>query len=387
MLCFGGTRTHHRLMSGIEDAGWEIRDAMCWLYGSGFPKSHNIAKSLDGQDGRSGAITPNTGKWKGGQSFGGGLSQYAEEGEELRAVEFIPKTEQGKLWNGYGTALKPAYEPVIVAMKPLKGTFAANATEFGVAGMNIDGCRIGEESTVRRRSDSESESGWKSTNRSPVGGSDSGRWPANVLLGHTPECEIIGKRTIRGDNRKIEDKGNRGSGFVDTGAGKGDGKPNAKVYGDTEVDVWKCSPDCPIRMLDEQTGVLKSGSNCVRTKTGSFMEHGGLGKAGDVQKTYGDKGGASRFYFCAKASKQDRGEGNTHPTVKPIDLMRWLVRLIKMPTGTRILDPFCGSGSTLVAAFYEDVEAVGIEQHLPYVEIARARLAALRKNTPLFQGD
>lgn len=134
--------------------------------------------------------------------------------------------------------------------------------------------------------------------------------------------------------------------------------------------------DCAGRMLDEQSGTLKSGTNCVRSKVGSFLEHGGLGKAGDVQVTYGDSGGASRFFYCAKAAKKERGEGNNHPTVKPIKLMEYLVRLVTPPNGT-VLDPFAGSGTTLLAAKNLGFDYIGFEKEKEYIDIINNRLSTL----------
>ncbi len=211
-------------------------------------------------------------------------------------------------------ALKPAWEPIVLAMKPLCGTIAHNALTWGVAGMNIDACRIGTESTVRTRRDSLTDAGWASTKRSPVGGSECGRWPANLLL---------------------------------------------------DEDAAS--------LLDAQTGTLTSGTNCVRTKSGDGY-HGGIGKAGDVQVSYGDRGGASRFFYCAKATRKERGPGNDHATVKPLALMEYLLTLLSTPDGGVILDPFAGSGTTLLAAQELGRRCIGIELDAHHCEIAKARM-------------
>jgi site-specific DNA-methyltransferase (adenine-specific) len=199
-------------------------------------------------------------------------------------------------------------------MKPLDGTIANNALAWGVAGMNIEASRIGTESTVRTRGDSLTDAGWSSTKRSPVGGSDCGRWPANLLLD-------------------------------DEAAG----------------------------LLDAQTGTLTSGTNCIRTKAGDGY-HGGMGKAGDVQVAYGDSGGASRFFYVGKATRKERGPGNDHATVKPLDLMKYLLTLLSTPNGGVILDPFAGSGTTLLAAQQLGRRSIGIELSEHNCEIAKSRL-------------
>ena len=215
-------------------------------------------------------------------------------------------------------ALKPAWEPIVLAMKPLDGTIAHNAVTWGVAGMNIEASRIGTVSTIRTRTDSLTDAGWASTNRSPVGGSECGRWPANLVL---------------------------------------------------DEDA--------AHLLDAQTGTLTSGTNCVRTKSGDGY-HGDMGKAGDVQVSYGDSGGASRFFYCAKAKRQERGPGNDHPTVKPLGLMEYLLTLLSTPDGGVILDPFAGSGTTLLAAQELGRCCVGVELDAHNCEIAAARIRAGR---------
>lgn len=296
LLSFGGTRTFHRLTCSIEDAGFQIRDCLLWLYGSGFPKSLDISKAIDKaargvpQSGKD-HTSANHGKYKGGCSetnpngrgFGAGPGQFMKEagtkGERILVTE-------AQTWNGYGTALKPAWEPIVLAMKPTDGTFAANALEHGVAGINVDACRIpGEVPKTTQGASSRIYGGGKGL--FPDGLQESqphsgGRWPANIVH-------------------------------------------------DGSDDVLDTFPDAP-------------------------------GQS------------ASRFFYCAKASKKDRGEGNTHPTVKPLALMQWLVRMVKMPTDTVILDPFMGSGTTGVACAAEGVDFIGIERNADYCEIARNRL-------------
>lgn len=295
LLSFGGSRTYHRMACAIEDAGFEIRDQIMWIYGSGMPKSHNIAKAIAAKEITGGSSPKNLRKARLKDDY-----KPTGQGDNIETE----LTVNAKQWNGWETALKPAHEPIVVARKPLsEKTVAENVLKWGTGGINIDGCRI--ETYVQ-----------------PYG-----RFPANIILD--------------------EESG---------------------------------------EMLDEQSGILKSGDNCIRTKVGSFLEHGGLGKAGDVQRTYGDSGGASRFFYCAKASKKERGEDNNHPTVKPIALMKYLARLITPPEGL-MLDPFAGSGTTLVASKLEGFFFIGIEKELKYVEIAQKRINQTQVQQSLFNKE
>jgi site-specific DNA-methyltransferase (adenine-specific) len=317
LLAFGGTKTYHRLICAVEDAGWEIRDCLMWLYGQGMPKCGDIGKLIDKSKGAKREVVGTKLGRRGYSLANNGRTNevYGDlHNPEAECVITAPATPEAAKWSGWAMALKPAWEPIVLAMKPLDGTIAHNALAWGVAGMNIEAARIGTESTVRTRGDSLTDAGWASTNRSPVGGSESGRWPANLLL---------------------------------------DGETAA--------------------MLDAQTGTLTSGTNCVRTKPGDGY-HGSLGNAGDVQVCYGDSGGASRFFYCAKATKKERGPGNDHPTVKPLALMQHLLALLSTPHGGVILDPFAGSGSTLLAAKRLGRRCIGVELTEHNCEIARARL-------------
>jgi site-specific DNA-methyltransferase (adenine-specific) len=289
MLAFGGTRTYHRLTCAIEDAGWEIRDCLMWLYGQGFPKAPDIGVLIDKAKGVKREVV--------GTKLGQPGYSMADHGRTNEVYGDLhnpaaecaitaPATELAKQWTGWANALKPAWEPIILAMKPLDGTLAHNAERWSVAGLNIHGGRIGSDSTIRARSDSVTDAGWKIANRSPVGGSASGRWPANLLL-------------------------------------------------DEEAAAT----------LDEQTG------------------------------------GASRFFYVAKATKKERsqaqGPRNDHATVKPLKLMQYLLTLLSTPAGGLVLDPFAGSGSTLLAAKLLGRPAMGIELDEHFCEIAASRLDSL----------
>lgn len=357
LLAFGGTRTHHRLMAAIEDAGWELRDCMMWLYGSGFPKSMDISKAIDKAAGAEREVigikpgheefATRTDAHSAGGRSDGWERPWRDDPERVAASHMLtaPATDLAKQWNGYGTAIKPAWEPIILAMKPIDGTFANNAKVHGVAGLNIDACRIASEggSPAAKRRESARKSG-----NAPM---------QNRVLG-------VDKAAGANELGKI---GRRGS--ADVYAAERDseqlGRWPANVMFDEEAAA----------LLDEQSGTLKSGSNCVRRQEGFFGEHGGLGKAGDLQTTYGDSGGASRFFYCAKASKSEKGADNIHPTVKPLKLMEYLCRLTATPTGGTVLDPFMGSGSTGVAAGNTGRDFVGIEMDEKYFPIAEKRVA------------
>ncbi|MBV8781152.1 MAG: site-specific DNA-methyltransferase [Phycisphaerae bacterium] len=329
LLAFGGTRTFHRLACAIEDAGWEIRDCISWLYGSGFPKSLDIGKAIDKAAGAErevvaagapvkrmipGADQNATGSW------------IKDNGREFTPTITKPATAAAKMWEGWGTALKPAWEPVIIAMKPLDGTFAENAISQGVAGLNIDAARI-----QGKKPDTTRGSGGRNGRYAPIKAQGrilddgKGRFPANVMLDEQA-AEILDAQS-----------GELTSGLMRSG--------------------------------NRRTAQDKPGSVCY----GTF--------GGDTTKvdTYADSGGASRFFYTAKASKADRGHGNDHPTVKPLSLMKYLCRLTSTPTGGEILDPFGGSFTTLVAARECGIPCVGIDidQHHCDIGIERLRQGLL----------
>jgi len=329
LLAFGGTRTFHRLTCAIEDAGFEVRDCLMWLYGSGFPKSLDVSKAIDKA---AGAEREVVGERTTGIGTGGGATPIM--GDSGNRDITAPATDAAREWDGWGTALKPAWEPIILARRPLAGTVAANVLEHGTGALNVGGCRVPSPDAERIGNIERSASvgygaaSWQKSGTTPP----SGRWPANVLL--DPEAAA---------------------------------------------------------MLDEQSGERASGTAVGglhrRSTKDSVFGHGGAERIGDAG--FGDSGGASRFFYTAKTSSAERsgsdGAGGTatkndHPTVKPVDLMAYLVKLVTPPEGT-VLDPFMGSGSTGIAALRLGFEFIGIEREEDYLKIAEARI---REDAPMF---
>lgn len=374
LLAFGGTRTYHRMASAIETAGFEVRDSIHWIYGTGFPKSVDVAKAIDKAAGiwrgRAGAPTSENGSMSG--------KNYA------RTDKGEPATAEAAAWDGWGTALKPAHEPIIVARKPLVGTVAQNVLAHGTGAMNIDACRVGTAGGTRRdgKADEPNDAGWAGMRGHGVEELDAGRWPPNVLYSHAEGCVFVGKKRVKTatNNGSISRPGVNVYGNY---AGDRPAFDYADADGMETVEAWKCADDCPVAELDRQSG--QRASHKYEGPRGRRPGSSNLGNVGGTNNgdpfpngpTYGDVGGASRFFpvfkYQPKPSKAERGEGNVHPTVKPIALMEWLVRLVAPPGGT-VLDPFTGSGTTGVAAVRAGFNFVGIEREDAYVEIARSRI-------------
>lgn len=397
MLAFGGTRTHHRLMVAIEDAGWEIRDCLMWLYGSGFPKSLDVSKAIDKYRRRDYVLaaiqlgvvpkdltrslidwtreshTPSDKYWDefkkviNPEDWGRiereviGKSQWTHQagiplpttytGERCELDITAPATPEAQQWNGWGTALKPAWEPVILARKPLEGTVAENVLKWGTGGINVDGGRIPAPNGLIKGGCSKFGGSFGNSPEHKItnpGGSPLGRWPANLLL-----------------------------------------------------------DDQAAAVLDEQSGELTSGANPTRRGSAKFKSCYGefAGQEECIPVRGVDVGKASRFFYTAKADSTERNKHliglgkkcndgrdtpidnpfqrgetirkNHHPTVKPVDLLRYLCRLITPPGGV-ILDPFAGSGSTGIAALEEGFDYILIEIDPEYHQIAKIRNAQKR---------
>jgi len=325
LMAFGGTRTFHRLACALEDAGFEIRDTLMWIYASGFPKSHNISKALDrsaGADRQVVGASPYANK---GRTTDNRIYQKATPSE--REVVTAP-TDAAKTWSGFGTALKPAYEPIILGMKPCAGTFAQNALTHGVAGINVEAGRIGTTKNVPASASGVRglyQNGHKQLDERSGMDPHTGRWPANVLFDEAAAAAL-----------------DEASGVTKSTGG------NGQAFGKSFF-----------------------GGGSARVKNG----RNGLG--------LGDSGGASRFFYVAKASRRERGEGNTHPTVKPIKLSEYLARLLLPPerdTPRVLLNPFSGSGSEAIGALRAGWDQVcSIEREKAYVKIAKTRFRALAK--------
>lgn len=328
LLSFAGSRTYHRMAVRIEDAGFEIRDQLMWIYGSGFPKSMNIGLQLDKKLGNEREVvgTVREGR-KTEDCYSGKLGTDADI------------TKGNSEWEGWGTALKPAHEPIVMARKPLsENTIVDNVLEWGTGGINIDDSRI-------------------PTNDTLGGGATNG----SVL-------DIEGfDRPWMHDKEKMKEFGEKMKQKVEHAQTLG--RFPANVIFDEEAG----------KILDEQSGYLKSGfmkAGTTRKMSESDVNtYGHYDSDTTYNDTYGDSGGASRFFYCPKTSKKDRNEGtdNKHPTVKPTDLMLYLIRLIT-PKGGTTLDPFMGSGSTGKASIRGGFDFVGIEREKEYMEIAEARI-------------
>lgn len=321
ILAFGGTRTYHRLASAIEDAGFEIRDCIQWLYGSGFPKSLDVSKAIDRAAGAEREVVGRKADPRyqspadaASGSPMGNISPRINGGVNYERAGFVtaPATDLARQWSGFGTALKPACEPIVLARKPLsEATVAANVLRWGCGALNIDGCRVatapGDKGdwpiTDRRHADVAYTLQPTKTDQT------TGRWPANVITDGSDE--VVGA-------------------FPERDGASSNGKAGVnEIYG----GGWGPQPQLP---------------------------------------GYGDSGSAARFFYTSKADSDDR-LGSKHPTVKPLDLMQYLCRLVTPPKGT-VLDPFAGTGTTGEAAWREGFSAVLIEREVEYQNDIRRRM-------------
>ena len=427
LLAFAAPRTVDLMGISLRLGGFELRDTIIfWGFGTGFPKSMNVAKAIDKAAGRDAAKSAKALKewrnaakltrpalaelvgctpasirdWEEGrvrttgkppeflvpsQQYRDRLNELCSYGTDTRtitsraqsrsgdgsviglghtgAIYGPPTSDLAKQWEGWGTALKPAYEPILCVRKPLEGNVANNVLLHGTGAINIDASRIPTTAEDRKRME-EMSAGfvgrqWGDPHLVNYGYEDSmatktlsvphqaGRFPANVILGHHPDCVPVGAE---------------------------------------DVEVWDCHPDCPVRSLDEQSGILKSGKPGIRGARGAVNSGATYGAesrpVGNPETGFGDMGGASRFFYCAKASKSERSIGldegtvNMHPTVKPIKLMDYLVNLVTPPGGV-VLDPYCGSGTTMLAAVNGGFTGLGIDRDDDgtYLEIAAQRVA------------
>jgi DNA modification methylase len=486
LLAFAGSRTYHRMAVRIEDAGFDIRDQIMWIYGSGFPKSHNVGKALDKNGGNNHLVYEVGEKLKEAREsrgisitqadkmFCGGSTNYSwfegrpkgirmpndeifelivNEWTELKEYQqkvksanrevvgkydsdmgglggerlgdsggdiTLPATPIAQQYEGWGTALKPAHEPIVMARKPFKGSVAENVLEYGVGGINVDGCRVGTTDNLNGGGYSKNFSG--STFQAYEAKTDfiqpEGRFPANIIF----ECTCDNPKVVADTFVKNVDFTN------DKQSDMGWGTNKAITQPVETTQVIHTNPNCPCYILDKQSGTTKSSkrgahNNKKTEHTNTYTPPNAMYSSNN---THGDTGGASRFFYCPKASKKDRDAGveyvgqvvkgrdegqdatnnpfklrpaigatfagnqttskiganpdkptqpraNIHPTVKPTDLMTYLIRLVT-PKGGIVLDPFMGSGSTGKAAMREEFRFVGIEREKEYMEIAEQRI-------------
>jgi site-specific DNA-methyltransferase (adenine-specific) len=365
VLSFGGTRTWDLISLGARAAGFEKRDtiadvhpALMMVHGMGFPKSLNVSKAIDKAAGAErevvgtyrvggNALTPTSEK---GGTYVTGAPNSPPGDLEITA----PATAEAQQFEGYGTALKPSWEPILVFRKPLEGTVVENVLKHGTGAMNIDGTRVSYRSeadktpSVGKGRPGEQNPGcganlpgykaewgeWEVNHR--------GRWPTNAVMTHAEGCKQI-------------------------------------------AEAWQCVEVCPVKALDEQSGECRSaGDYPTSYSNGGGYTHGDIGH-GVQGPLYEDAGGASRFFpqfetpffYTSKATKKeatlDGRIENNHPTKKPLGLMRWLVRLV-CPKDGIVLDPYCGSGTTLHAAAVEGMRFTGIERDPQWVKTAWARM-------------
>jgi len=339
LLAFSGNRTHHRLFTGVEDAGFEIRDTLTWHYGSGFPKATDVSKTIDkradAERDVSGSYDWPDGRKRDWQSHD--LSHentYGEaDGPESRRLETEPATPEAKKWDGWKTGLKPATEYVVMARKPFDGATVDCVLEHGTGALNVDGARI-------------------------QGSDGSGFWPGGE--------DKIDDEELYGDSRTGGEKNDRGR------------YPSNVIFDEIEAE-----------RLDQDVGETTS---CRSTKP-----HDGYGEDSNFingvshpGNQYDETGGPSRYFYTSKATKSERNlDGridNSHPTVKPQDLMEWLVKLVTREDQT-VLDPFCGSGTTCMAAKELNRQFIGIEKQAKWADVARVRCNLTPDNPDVVRGD
>lgn len=359
LLAFAGSRTYDLMGLSIRLAGFEMRDGLQWLYGSGFPKGIDVGKAIDKAAGIARDVIGETIKTSIPKGRGYGRDENGrpiylglhggQQRDQVAVGITAPATPEAARWDGWNTSLKPAHEPIVLARKPLAGTVAANVLGHGTGALNIGATRVAtdENQSRPRGTFPHSDDAWSNGRPNEASVSHpAGRWPANVLLSHLPECG-------------------------------------------PEEDPQPCAPGCVVAELDAQSGttasptepVKQGGRKATRAGTGAWFagdDNPDVARDG-VGVGYGDVGGASRFFptfrYQAKAPTRERPkiDGKGWPTVKPLGLMRWLVRLVTPPGGL-VLDPFAGTGTTLQAAGLEGFSAIGIERDPLALQLACQRL-------------
>jgi DNA modification methylase len=417
VVCFFGTRTYDYGCMAIRLAGFEIRDQISYIYGSGFPKSMDISKQINKMNGVEFEEKPASGV--------GFMNKEGKGGYNITKNQLIQKgesSEEAKQWDGWGTALKPAQECIVLARKPMeKGlNVTQNILKWGTGGLNIDLSRIASSEEIMNHSRS-SESAVskgkygdsKEQETHQTNGQKLGRFPANIILSHHPECECLGYKKVKGSNCTPDSIGKGRDGDHTNGIYGAKASKVSTSHTDADgmeiVEEWNCHNDCPVKILDDQSGVKTSGK--VTSDKDAYegeSNTGFLRGKTNQDNQYGDTGSASRFFYIAKASKSEKNFGldnfeekegggmsvtkdktlltgsgnernnlmkNFHPTVKPIKLMQYLVRLVT-PEGGIVCDPFVGSGTTGCACKIDGFNFVGIDITPEYAPIAQARIDA-----------
>jgi len=443
-------RTSHWTATALEDAGFEIRDTITHIFGSGFPKSLDISKAIDRMQGAEREVirtrTLKDMRRNVAQDMAegrGNQGKYAAGTGPTKNMEYDytkPATPEAQQWAGYGSALKPACEFWWLCRKPLaESSIAANVLAWGTGGINVDACRVAHNDRVQCQTGGVNSLFFKDGNYEGKGReyTTQGRFPSHLLLSHSLWCVPQGVKRVRANGGENGNNLPRKQGATYKPGDVRIGTTYRDQDGMELVEAYLCADDCPIAELDRQSGVRKSGGG-VKAKAGSSI---GFLRGEDAYHFRHDnptsyepsEGGASRYFqhfppddytpflYTSKASRRERNQGceglpeaspwtsfdgqyakgrnpvtgerseheykreqsNSHPTVKPLALMRWLIRLITPPNGV-VLDCFAGSGSTLVAAIQEGMHFIGIEQDESYVNIANARIAHERQPDSLF---
>lgn len=447
VAAFSSMRTMDLLGMSMRLAGLEARPSWAWVQGQGFPKSLNVGKAIDKA---AGAEREVVGQGKAGAAFhygnpgDGGFGNTSElRGEPSKVWDVTaPATEQARMWDGRGTAVKPAVEPVLVFRRTLDGTVVNNVLAHGCGALNIDGARVatsdnlnggtystssGRDRGANRPGDTRSETAAGSFARKAAVEFEqpSGRFPADIAFVHDEECECIGKVKVNGDSRT--GGGTLPGGFVNTGAERGDSTPCVPGYGDTDgtetVDDWRCTPTCPVAELARQSGTSTTPDSVVRGAGGKHGRYGPLGAQGEIP-SYGDSGTASRFFYNAKASAADRlvfvrcsescvhhdtvcgvrearasardatrehphgfcvacgaeRDHYQHPTVKPLDLALYHARLLSLPASVSPIAvvPFCGTGIEAAALLAVGFRVIAVDIDPRHVAMTEHRLSRMR---------
>ena len=366
LAAFGGTRTFARMAVAIEDAGFEIRDTLLWLYGTGMPHGHAVVKDIDRKLGQVGTYgepksAAHAGWIERGRMRSGSDSEAPSDGWQRpwmgdpeavanAARRYIPATAEAAAWDGYNTALKPAFEPIVLAQKPRAGTLARNALEWGVGLMNVNGCRVAlsaGDDIVAKNPHTTGGFGhadaivYGKSNGAPPYDPSQGRWPANILT-------------------------------------------------DGSAEVRACFPDAsgakaPVKGTEPSAAIMHTFSARERVPSGPVRQEDDKNAARYFAACPYEEGEGQRFYYSGKVSKADR-QGTSHPTTKPTSLMQWVARLVT-PAGGTVLDPFAGSGSTGTACIREGFQATLIERDTDYLPMIERRIAAEMGDDPLADLD